>query len=152
MIMIMIMIMILPPRCSPLWFILLIWTGCMWLVCFKPALSLEKDRWRQAFGEGTRTYAGCHFVQHPRLALCSSIYVTQHHFWFMSISFDVRCVICVKLILCLQSLKWRYSQQTTVDLFPFLSSAKKLMASQVVQSVSFSDVTFVVFSQGISSF
>lgn len=67
--------MILPPRCSPLWFILFIWTGCLWLVCFKPALNLEKDRWRRAFGEGTRTYAGCHFVQYPRLALCSSIYV-----------------------------------------------------------------------------
>lgn len=84
----------------------------MWLVCFKPALSLEKGRWRRAFGEGTGTYAGCHFVQYPRLALCSSI------------SFDVRCVIYVKLILCLQSLKWHYSQQSTVDLFRFLSPAK----------------------------
>lgn len=79
--------MILPPRCSPLWFILFIWTGCMWLVCFKPALSLEKDRWRRAFGAGTRTYAGCHFVQYPRLALCLSIYNSAsflfyvHQFW-----------------------------------------------------------------------
>lgn len=72
--------MIPPPRCSPLWFILFIWTGCMWLVCFKPALSLETDRWRRAFEEGTRNYAGRHFVQYPRSALCSSIYVTQHHF------------------------------------------------------------------------
>lgn len=79
-------------RHTPLWFLLFIWTGCVWLVRFKAAVSLEKGRWRRAFGERTTTYAGCDSVQHPRLAVCSSIDVVQSHIYvyFMFIDGEVR--------------------------------------------------------------
>lgn len=143
--------MFLLPRCAPLWFLLFIWTRCMWLVRFKAAVTLEKDRWRRASGERTTTYAGCHSVQYPRLAVWSSIYVAQYHFYvyFMCIDCEVRyCeIVYAKPILPLALLLAAYRWPLL-----FFWAQQKYLASQVMHSVSFSYLTFVFCSQGISSF
>lgn len=122
-------------RYTPLWFLLFIWTRCVWLVCFKAAVSLEKGRWRRAFGERTTTYAGCDSVQHPRLAVCSSIKlespvsVAQSHIYvyFMCIDGEVRhCEIIYAKPIWPSSFKGIYCEQTIVDFFNFSEHDKNI--------------------------
>lgn len=83
------MIICFLPRCSPLWLILFVWRGFMWLVYVQPALGLEESCRRWAHEE--KRHAGFRSAAHTRFVsacVCECVCVCVHS----------TCELCPNLI------------------------------------------------------